>query len=165
MMWVLSQQSHIINVSVSIHCFSPKLKTGLSLHEVERNWKSMFSCEEKYTELEPVFSKLEHVAWHASCYPLGRQKILGVKQWGKRCTCQNNQSHSGLTQPHDLARVVITCQSHLAAWWVLFILQWAAQFCVSKPMMWSLVPERIYFVPFKKYKFEPLLYVTFQGLY
>ena len=28
-------------------------------------------------------SKLEHVAWQVSCYPLGRQNILGVKQWEK----------------------------------------------------------------------------------
>lgn len=33
---------------------------------------------------------------------------------GKKCTCQNNQSYLGLTQLHDSAQGVITCQSHLA---------------------------------------------------
>lgn len=45
---------------------------------------------------------------------------------GERCTCQNSQSYSILTQLHDLGRGVITCQSHLAAWWVFvhFSLHW-----------------------------------------
>lgn len=49
-----------------------------------------------------------------SYYPLDRQQILSVKQRGEKCTCQNNQSYLGLTQLHDSAQGVITCQSHLA---------------------------------------------------
>lgn len=60
--------------------------------------------------------KLEHVVWQVSCYSFDRQRVLGVQQWEKDALVKII-NHT-LTQPRNLAHVVITCQSHLAAWWI-----------------------------------------------
>lgn len=122
---------------VSLH-FSKKSNVTTVAHQnvgQYRMWrlKTRLSLQGGVTKGDVFYKK--NTLRYSQCFKAGTCSMatvsLCIKQAessrcetvGKRCTCENNQSQSGLTEPHDLERVVITCQSHLAACWVLFILQ------------------------------------------